>query len=287
MEVFSLLKKRLWGIAGAVILLVVILLAAFSPLIAPYHYNEIDIQHRMGSPGSEYLLGTDQLGRDLFSRLLYGSRPYAGTGLIATGSAIVLGLILGFSFRKSGSRLEAAPGIVLFSLAAIAGLIVLVNLGVFILRFLPFRFITMALTFIGHGIEETGLVMVITGLLISLILLPSSYLFMRKAFRQDTSRQSLFSLSSIITVYAGVGTGLAVLILASMGFLGFGIPPPLPEWGHMLSSFGLQYSNEAPWMAAAPAIALAVTVLGLVIFAPAVWEIWLPRPAGAADRHQT
>ncbi|MFC2070524.1 ABC transporter permease [Chloroflexota bacterium] len=281
MEVIRLLRRRPWGIAGAVVLLVVILIAILSPVITPYHFNEIYIDHRMESPGSGHILGTDQLGRDVFSRLLYGSRPYVGTGLVATGTAAVIGLLLGFIFTISRNKMKKSTEkilrLIFFSLAAIAILIVLIIILTFIFRLTHFYFLGIIRITSVHAI----LIILCYGLLLSLIFLPSVYTVTRKVFTPALGKKRFgtfwHELIPLLLVNLGIATGVALLIIAPMGFYGFGIPPPIPEWGHMLSGFGLRYFSEAPWMAVTPAIAIAITLIGLILFGTASREIWLPR----------
>jgi peptide/nickel transport system permease protein len=281
MEVIGLLKRRPWGIAGAVILLAVVLVAALTPVAAPHFYNEMSMSSRLQPPGGGYILGTDNLGRDIFSRLLYGSRPYVEAGLIAAGTALVLGLVLGLIFRKAGNKAEKTLRIVLFTLSAIAGIVVLANTVIFLLRFLPLRMHLINIMISAARAIDMELIMgqfaVFTGLLLSLIFLPAAYFVARRAFAAESPGKGLVSLLAPVPVYLGIAIGAALLVVAPMSYYGFGVPPPTPEWGSMLSSTGRQYLLQAPWMWQAPVIAAAVTVLGLVLFAPATWELWLPR----------
>ncbi|MDZ4245549.1 MAG: hypothetical protein U1D67_00345, partial [Dehalococcoidia bacterium] len=274
MEAIRLLKKRPWGIPGAVILLAVILLAALSPVIAPYFFNQMNMTQLLEPPGGDFILGTDNLGRDIFSRFVYGSRPYLGTGLIAVGIASLLGILPGITFARAGRKAQNILKVALIALSIIGGLTVLLAATMVVLRFIPFLSIGRLMTSI-HGFGNTGLFMVITGLLLSFIFLPSVYFSMRSA-SIDGLKQGFISLLSAIPVHLGVATGLAVVVIAPMSYYGFGIPPPLPEWGNMLSGAGPRYMLTAPWTVVAPNIAIAITLLGLVLFGLATREIWFP-----------
>jgi len=280
MEVLRLLKRRPWGIAGAVILLILVLIAVLAPVIAPYYYNEISIANRMQPPGSDYFLGADNLGRDIFSRLLFGARPYVEAGLVATGTAVVIGVLLGFMSRFFGRKTDSVLRITLFSLSVVAGLIVLASLISILLRFLPFPInFTNIFMSIQHTLDTTLLTeyfAVFTGLILSLIFLPVIYSLARKNLASRDSEKSLVTLLSYVLVYLGIAVGAAVILITPAGFLGFGVPPPLPEWGNMLSGSGRQYMLEAPWTVQVPAVSIGIAVLGLVLFGLALWEIWAP-----------
>jgi len=284
-EALQLLKRRPWGIAGAVILLAVILLAILSPIIAPYHYNNIDLDHRMESPGGDYIMGTDNFGRDVFSRFLYGARPYLETGLIAIGTATVLGLLLGFISTivstKAASILRIAIIIPLFLVA----LVVLVIILFFLARVSGFSSLMSVMPFINPELTT-----VIIGLLLSFIFLPSVYAASQAAFKAGNisgGEAGAFNLRALgrgfipllllTLVNLGIAVGVSVLIIAPMTYYGFGIPPPIPEWGGMFSGTGLTYIPQAPWMFLFPAIAIGVTILGFILFGIALGEIWFPR----------
>jgi len=278
-EAIRLLKRRPWGIAGVVILIAVIFLAILSPILAPYHYNHIDLSHRMEPPGGDYIMGTDNLGRDIFSRFLYGSRPYLETGLIAIGASIVLGLLLGFISTiisvKTASILKKVIIVPLFIVAMVFLVIILLLLA----RVSGFMSIIPSLV-------HPELTTVIIGLLLSFVFLPSVYAAAQRAFKATSipdreegrfSFRGLVPLLTLTLVNLGIALGVAVLIIAPMTFYGFGIPPPLPEWGGMLSGTGRTYMLQAPWIFLFPFIAIGVTVLGLILYGLALREIWFPR----------
>jgi peptide/nickel transport system permease protein len=278
-EAIRLLKRRPWGIAGVVILIAVIFLAILSPILAPYHYNHIDLSHRMEPPGGDYIMGTDNLGRDIFSRFLYGSRPYLETGLIAIGASIVLGLLLGFISTiisvKTASILKKVIIVPLFIVAMVFLVIILLLLA----RVSGFMSIIPSLV-------HPELTTVIIGLLLSFVFLPSVYAAAQRAFKATSipdreegrfSFRGLVPLLTLSLVNLGIALGVAVLIIAPTTFYGFGIPPPLPEWGGMLSGTGRTYMLQAPWIFLFPFIAIGVTVLGLILYGLALREIWFPR----------
>ncbi|MFC1982062.1 ABC transporter permease [Chloroflexota bacterium] len=273
MEIVSLLKKRPWGIIGALLLLVIIVVAVFAPLLAPYDPNDIQIEHRLEPPGSSFLFGTDNLGRDVLSRILWGSQIYLRLGLIAIGAAAVLGLILGFLSGYLGGKtdyiLQRALIIPVFFLGAIALLFLIVGTSA---RFLPF---------VSAGVVSqfaTTIVLV----LLAAVFLPSSYNVARKETEAIRHSQPplhhlphmLASLTVVALVNLGIAIGIAVLVTTPLSYSGFA-PPPVPYWGGMLVT-GRQYMITAPWIVLFPSAAIVLSSLGLILFGHAVRDIWIP-----------
>lgn len=297
METARLLKRRPWGIAGAVLLLAVIAIAALSPVITPYQYNQIDIRSRLEPPGAGHILGTDDLGRDVFSRLLYGTRPYVQGGLVATGMATVLGLLLGFLSAGFGGRTDSILRRAVLVPALLAGVAILVTLVEWAIpsSFVSFfGFLMTSASVVGPPVSVT----VVVPALLSLILLPSVYDLARNAYlsagivrrlpdvqpvRQDPTfslralGHSLRPLAPLTVVNLGVAVGMAVLVVAPLSYYGLGVPPPFPCWGNMLSSTGLRELDAAPWILVSPGIAIGLTTLGAIVFGLALREVWFPR----------
>ncbi|MFC1987098.1 ABC transporter permease [Chloroflexota bacterium] len=275
METIQLLKRRPWGIVGAVILLAVILLAVLAPIMATHQFNEINVDNRLQPPGGNFIMGTDNLGRDIFSRWLYGSRPYVGTALIAVGIAVIPGLLLGLlsarAGRKTDSILRRAVLIPVYLFLAV----LLISVIARSLMILPILHV------LGAG--GPNLVITLTALLVSTVFLPSMYIVVRKAFFPAGKGRDVFRkltpLWTVLPVSILVAVGIAVPVMAHLGYYGLGIPPPLPEWGNMLSGSGRQYMLTAPGMVIAPGISIVVTTVGLVLFGLALREIWFPRLA--------
>jgi peptide/nickel transport system permease protein len=265
MEAIRLLKRRPWGIAGAVILLVVIVVAILAPVIAPYSYQQISLNRRLEPPGRDFILGTDNLGRDIFSRLLYGSRPYVATGLISVGIATVLGILLGFLSARIGGKTDS---ILRRAIHIPAFLFIAIILAFIFVRAFFFRAVL-----ISGAPGDPGLFVALIGLLVSFILLPSVFTVVRQTWLATASSLTL-ALIPLILVNLGVAVGLAVLVIAPLSYYGFGVPPPFPEWGNMISGAGRSYLMAAPWIWQAPVIAIAVTVCGLILLGSALHEIW-------------
>lgn len=274
MAALRLFKRRPWGIAGAVILLIVLLLAASAPLVAPYGANEVSLVERLAPPGGGHLMGTDNLGRDVLSRILYGARPYALAALIAAGTAFITGAVSGSIAAVLPKNAADALGVVLFavSLLAAAGLLGYTLQGVSLSSQMradmePVRALTQAL--FGNR------ALVVAGVLTGLALVPGAFMTVRRAWATPGTVALAFLVLMVVDLCMALGVTL--LVLAPLGYYGFGITPPTPEWGGMLSSSGRAYMQIAPWMGQLPSIAIAITLAGVVLLGSAVPEMWVPR----------
>ena len=265
---------------GALLLLITIVVAIFAPLLAPYAPNEIQLQHRLEAPSSDFLFGTDNLGRDILSRVLWGSQIYLRLGLIAIGAATVLGLLFGSLSAYLGGRTDYILQRVL--------LIPVFLLGVIALLFLIVGASASFLSFVPAGIVPQFATILITASLLAMFL-PSSYNITRKEVEALRHSQPplhrlphmLASLAVVALVNLGIAIGIAVLATTPLSYLGF-IPPPEPYWGSMLSGEGRQFLLQAPWIAIFPATAIVLTSLGFILFGHAVRDIWVPYPPGTA-----
>ena len=169
MDIVYLLNKRPYGYIGAVILLLVIIMAAFAPVIAPYDPDMSDILHRNQLPGGGHILGTDLLGRDNYSRLLYGARPYLEVGLITIGLATMLGLLFGIL----GSYINRKGSAILSMTLRIISILTITFLLVVFFNLLPLRNLTFAYTF-GQTLD-TDKILVILAVLFSLFFTFAGY----------------------------------------------------------------------------------------------------------------
>ena len=277
-----LLKRRPWGIAGAVILLAMIIIAILAPVLSPYLPNQVNLKNALQPPGGEYLLGSDNLGRDVFSQLVYGVRPYVVAGLIATGLALVLGLPLGVISAKAGGRTDKIMRWVVVLLPILPALALLFLILNFLLNyvavFIPFPVRTGVVIMAAAGDNHWMMCGYIT-LFISLVFLPAVYRVVRAAFLPDTSSRSLKPLVPLALVTFGAAIGLVVIFVAWAGYYGFGLPPGIPEWGSALSGSGRQYLETASWIGKYYFIAIMVALAGAILFMQATYEVWFPRIA--------
>lgn len=277
-----LIKEKPLGTVGLMIVIVLFFAGIFSEWLAPYGYNEIILADRLDGPSAKHLLGCDNLGRDLLSRIIYGARismivALAGSAL-STGVSLLVGAISGFIGGKYDMIVQrfvdawmCFPGLVLY-------LIVMSILGAGLLQVVLVLGISMGL----GGASRVGRSAVI-------MIKENVYFEAARAIGVPTwtilIRHVLPNILPIVIVGFSTGLGGYILAEASLSFLGFGIPPPMPSWGGMLSGTGRQYMLQAPWMALWPGLALAVVVYGVNMLGDAVRDLFDPRLRGGLGRY--
>ncbi|HDL60560.1 MAG TPA: ABC transporter permease [candidate division WOR-3 bacterium] len=272
---WSILRSGLRNISfklGGIIFLSVVLTAIFAPIIAPYSYDEMHISDRLKPPSSKYLLGTDQYGRDIFSRIVYGSRIALKVGIlvviIETAIGISLGLLAGYYGGKADKVISfttdvfwAMPPLVL-ALAVVTLLgpgLMNVMIAIAVVSWAQFTRVVRAksqslkkMPFVeaGKAIGESD---------ISIML-----------------RYILPNTMGAIIVLSTLALPSAILSTTAMGFLGLGAQPPAPDWGVMLSE-GISYIKTAPWISIFPGLAIVYTVLGFNLLGEGLRDILDPR----------
>jgi peptide/nickel transport system permease protein len=273
----TILKHKPLGAVGLVIVIGIIFVAIFAPLIAPYGYNETIRTDQLAGPSLDHFFGADHLGRDLFSRVVYGARISISIGFGAVGLAMsmatVIGLVSGYYggwFDKIVQRFVDGwmtfPGLIV-ALAMVA----LVGPGVWQL------IIVIGLLF---GIRNSR---VIRGQVIAVMARPHIEVAQSVGvgdFRLITRHLLPNTLPPII-ILATIEIPLVILIEASLSFLGFGIPPPYPAWGGMLTWEARQHMLTAPWLAIAPGVALSMTIFGWNMFGDALRDLLDPTLRGS------
>lgn len=276
-----LIKEKPLGTVGGVIVLVLLIVGVFAHLLAPYGFNEIFVGPRLGAPSPENLLGCDQLGRDLLSRIIYGARISVVVGLSVSAIAVVLSTFIGVVCGYIGGKLDLVvqrfvdawlcipPLFLILTLIAVAGpgmLQVIVVLGVL------------------FGIGQSRIV---RGATIGIRY--NTYLEAARAIGSGTGRvllkHVLPNVMAPIIVLFTITMGGAILAEATISFLGFGIPPPTPSWGGMLSEAGRRYMLMAPHLAIWPGLFLAVVVYGINMLGDALRDLLDPRLRGGLGRY--
>lgn len=251
----ALLANRL-AIAGLVVLALLIFVGVFGQLIAPYGINEIDIANRLTGPSREHWFGTDDLGRDVLSRVLVAARVSLQVGFIAVGFSLAVGVPIGLVagyFRGGVDSLLMRMMDVLFSFPAIL-------LAIAILAVLG--------PGIGNAMIAIGLVYtpIFARITRGSVLVVSEEIYVRAARSLGASnfriifRHILPNVLAPIIVQTTLSLAFAILSEAALSFLGLGVQPPNPAWGRMLSE-GRNFFQQAPWMGIFPGLAILVTVM--------------------------
>lgn len=257
-EVLVALGRNKLAMFGLAIVVVMALLCIAAPLIAPYGYDDQDVSQKFLFPSLEHICGTDNLGRDIFSRLLYGGRISLLVGILSAGFGAVIGTVIGAVSGYYGGRADN----VIMRLMDILGAMPSMLLAITICAVLG-NGITNAMIAIGIA-EIPGYARTVR----APILAVREQEYVEAAISIDASnRRVIFkhvlpnSLSPLI-VRATMGVASAITTAASLSFLGLGVQPPSPEWGAMLSA-GRAYIIQYPYMITFPGICIALLVLSL------------------------
>ena len=270
-------RRKPLGAMGAAIILLIGLLALFADVLAPYGFREQNLQEALLAPGAAHLFGTDQLGRDVFSRVVYGARISLTVAFvcvaISTTSAVVVGLVSGYF----GGRFDTVLQRVIDAFMTIPDLVfVLAIMAVFGRGLWNVIFALSAISFFWNARVIRGEV---------LHLKENAYVdaahAMGASHLRVMFRHVLPNAVAPIIILATIRVGTFILGEASISFLGFGIPPPFPTWGGMLTGTGVEYMYRAPWVAIWPGLALSLTVFGFNVFGDALRDVLDPRLRGS------
>jgi len=257
---------------GGVITLLFVVMAIFAPWLAPFHpIDDADLMHSEEPPNRTYLFGTDQQGRDILSRVIYGSRISLSVGLVSQGLnsliGILLGLTAGFMGRRWDDLVMGLTNIMLSIPSLVFALAIMAVLGPGLINI----FLALGLTNWAYSCRITRSQVLFTRSL--------DYVVAARALGYGEVRimftQILPNILGPILVVATLGVAGAILIEAALSFLGLGTQPPIPSWGGMLSTAREQLFT-APWTSIFPGMAIFVTVLGLNLLGDGLRDILDP-----------
>ena len=251
-----LVKEKRLGTACGIIVLLLILVAIFADVLAPYRYTEPHLVDRLQGSSARYLLGTDHLGRDLLSRIIIGARVSILVGLVVTAINVVVALLIGGTSGFFGGKLDLAVQRFVDAWMAFPGLILLLTIMSIAGRGVPQVILVLG---ISAGIGGSRIV---RGAVIGI----KENVYFQAAEAIGNTRWRAFirhvlpNIMPIIIIIFSMSIGGVILSLAALGFLGFGLPPATPDWGGMLSREGRQHMEVAPWLALWPGLALTITI---------------------------
>jgi peptide/nickel transport system permease protein len=263
------------GALGFLIVITFLFVVIFADLLAPYEYTTQDIPNRLTGPSAEYLLGTDQLGRDLLSRLIYGSRIALGVALPSVAIALVGGVLLGLVAGYAGGIVDDIVVVLIDSInafpAVILALAILALLGPALIN----EIFVIGLTWIpGYARVTRAQVLSVK---------ENVYVEAERSLGASRSRIILTHIMpnviAPLLILAAMDLPVVITFEAGLSFLGLGVRPPTPSWGSILSD-GFNYIRQSPWPITWAGLTLIVTTLGFTLFGEALRDVLDPRLSG-------
>ncbi|OON40359.1 peptide ABC transporter permease [Izhakiella australiensis] len=260
------------GIAGLVILLLALIMVCAGAHIAPYDPESISLLARYKAPSAEHWFGTDQLGRDIFSRVLVGARATIVLSLLATTLAMVIGAVIGTASAFLGGRADEAIMRTMDAIMSIPSLL----------------FALLIISTLGQSSWNAVLAITIAfvpgmvRIARSVALAARQQDYVNAAIARGESagwivlREMLPNIVAPIIVEATIRVAFAIMLFATLSFLGLGAQPPQPEWGLMVSEARAYFFN-APWMMLIPGLAIAVVAIGFNLLGDGLRDVLNPR----------
>jgi peptide/nickel transport system permease protein len=271
--IVKMARKQPVGVAGLAVVILMIIAAIFAPWLTPYHPEYNDFASMLTAPNLDYLLGTDQFGRDIFTRILYGARTALVVGFVAASIGAVAGLVLGVASAYFGGLFD---------------LILQRVMDVF----MAFPLIILAMAVVatlGPGTQNVIIAITIPFIPQCARVVRSNALAIREIPYVDAARALGFGHTRIILRHMAPNVvapflilftafvGQAILLEASLSYLGMGVQEPTPAWGLMLQGGAEEYAESAPWVAIWPGVAISLAVFGFNLFGDALRDTLDPR----------
>ena len=270
-----LFKGNVAALIGAIVVACIVLMAIFAPLIAPFDPEAINLRARMQPPSAEHVFGTDELGRDILSRVIFGARPSLMVGLVSVAMACVVGTILGLVAGYVGKATDA----IIMRVMDILMSVPLLLLALVIVSLFGQSLINIMIAVAVASIPQYA--RVVRGSVMSVRKL--EYVEAVSSLGAGHIRvifgHVLGNILAPLIVLATVRVAAAIVIEASLSFLGFG-DPTAATWGNIIST-GRPYMINAPWISALGGVAISVTVLALNLLGDGLRDMMDPRLRGA------
>lgn len=264
------------GAFGAAVLIFAVVVAVLAPMLAPYSPTAIEVAEKFTPPFSKQILGTDELGRDVLSRLIFGARISMSVSLLSVGIAISAGTLIGIFSAYSGGKTDLAIQRLVDTMMA-------------------FPAIIMALALMAAlGASQTNVIVALVVILLPgavrvvrsqvLSIKEQDYTLAARAIGAGSTRIMLrHILPNVMATYIVLSTitlGYAIVVEASLSFLGVGIPPDIASWGGMLNLGATTYIDVSPWLSVFPGITIAVIVFSVNLLGDSLRDVLDPKLRG-------
>lgn len=254
------------------IIIIFIFIAIFAPLLSPYDPYQINLYARLLPPCKEHLCGTDNIGRDVLSRIIYGARISLLVGVIATFISMAIGLFVGILSGYFGGYIDRIVLCIIDIMLAFPGLLLAIGIAVAIGPGMITLFIALAI------VGWAGFARIIRGVVINIK--SQAYIEASNAIGSSHLRiifnHIIPNCLPTVIVIATLRIGSFILGEAALSFLGLGVQPPVPTWGGMVSA-GVTLLQTAPWISIFPGVAIGIVVIGFNLFGDTLRDILDPR----------
>ena len=271
-EAWRSFKKNKIALVGMGIVIFFILIALFAPLIAPYDFKEPDYSARLQAPSKEHIFGTDDFGRDIFSRVIYGARISLWVGFFSVLGSVIVGSLLGIIAGYYGRWVDTIISRIFDIMLAFPSILLAIGI----------------VAVLGPSLENALIAIAVInipnfGRLIRsrvLSIKQEEYIMAARAIGMSDARilfhHILPNSMAPIIVQGTLAIATAIIEAAALGFLGLGAQPPNPEWGKMLAD-SKEYLVQAPWTMVFPGLAIMLTVLGFNLMGDGLRDALDPR----------
>ena len=255
------LSKNSSAVIGFVVAALLVLMAVFAPLVAPYSPTKQDLTHTRQAPTAQHIMGTDELGRDIFSRIVWGSRFSLSIGVLAVVIGTAIGMLFGSIAGYFGGMVDDVLMRLMDVLQSIPGILLVITISVVL----------------GPGFFNTLLALSIGGIPMGCRLTRAAVLgvrhqeYLEAAISINASTPRIILMHVLpnsfapVLVSATMSIGNIIMMAAMLSFIGLGVQPPTPEWGSMIAG-GRNLIRACPWMVTFPGIFIMLTVLALNLF---------------------
>jgi peptide/nickel transport system permease protein len=271
-------RRKPLGAIGGIIVVGMLVMALGADWIAHYPYDQSIAGARMKPPGAQFWMGTDNLSRDMWSRVVYGARVSVTVGFATIALGTLMAAAVGISSAYIGGGYDMLVQRVVDAWMSFPYLVIILSIMSVLGPGLLNVILSLSILVAASGAR------VVRGAALSVM--QNAYLEAAQAMGlghlRIVLRYVLLNVMGTILILATIGLGAVILAESSLSFLGFGVPPPYPSWGAMLSGSGRSYMYRAPWMALWPGLAISLAVFGFNMLGDALRDVLDPRLRGTA-----